>query len=146
MNLTTVARWIGAAGAAIAASAHISLYQDGYRDIPIANIGTQFLLNAAAGIAIAVGLLAPIVLPALPRWTTKTAAAGGVVWAVMSLLAYTLSHSDRGWMGYRDGPGFFMPSPEGALSVFSEATVLLACVLLLAVPLAGRAGSGDRTG
>jgi hypothetical protein len=33
-------------------------------------------------------------------------------------------------MGYQDGPGFFMPAPEGAMSVVSETVVLIACAAL----------------
>jgi 4-amino-4-deoxy-L-arabinose transferase-like glycosyltransferase len=136
MHISTPARWFGAIGAAVTAYAHISLYRAGYSDIPVANIGTQFLLNAAGGIAVAVGLLAPLFIASLPSWTTKAAAGLGIVWSVMSLVAYTLSHSDRGWMGYNDGPAFFQPSPEGAMSVFGELAVLVATVVIIAV--AGR--------
>ncbi|MEO6653512.1 MAG: hypothetical protein ABIP17_12740 [Ilumatobacteraceae bacterium] len=140
----TAPRWIGAVGALVAAYAHISLYQDGYKDIPIANIGTQFLLNALGGIAIAIALIAPTFLSSLPPWTTRAAAAIGIAWSAVSLLAYVLSHSDRGWMGYNDGPAFFQPAPEGALTVFSEAAVLIACVVLLAFPtVIGRRGVND---
>ncbi len=138
MSITTPARVIGAIGAAVAAYAHISLYRAGYSDIPVANIGPQFLLNAAAAIAITIGLLATMVMSVLPPWVTRATAAIGMVWATISLVAYSLSHSDRGWMGYRDGPDFFVPSPEGAMSVFGEAAVLVACAILVVMGTAGR--------
>lgn len=139
---STVLRWIAATGALIASLTHLSLYFDGYRDIPIANVGTQFLLNAISGIAIAVALLASLFVSSLPRWTTKIAALIGVGWSGLSLVAYTLSHSNRGWMGYNDGPGFFEPAPQGAVTVFSEATVLVAC-LALAVLFSSRASRSN---
>lgn len=138
MTSRTPLRWLGALGASVAAYAHLSLYRQGYSDIPIANIGTQFLLNAIGGLAIAVGLLAPLAIRSLPAWTTRVVAVSGVVWSVMSLVAYTLSHSDYGWMGYNDGPGFFQPSPEGALSVVSEIAVLVAVVGILVTSRGGR--------
>ncbi len=138
---STALRWIGAAGALIAAATHLSLYRDGYRDIPVAHIGTQFLLNALSGIAIAVALVAPLFMSSLPAWTTKVAALAGVGWGTVSLLAYALSHSDRGWMGYNDGPGFFQPAPEGAVTVASEAVVLIACIALATLS----AGSASRS-
>jgi len=140
----TALRWIGAVGALVAAYAPLSLYQDGYKDIPVANIGIQFLLNAIGGIAIAIALIAPLFVSSLPTWTTRAAAVGGVVWSTLSLLAYVLSHSDRGWMGYNDGPAFFQPSPEGALTLFSEAAVLVACVTILTLPVViGRRAETD---
>ena len=133
MKSTTLhIRVIGAIGATVAAFAHFSLYRAGYSDVPVANIGAQFLLNAVAGIVIAVALVGTAT-SRVPHWATRFAASSGIAWAAMSLVAYTLSHSDRGWMGYRDGPAFFAPSPEGAMSVFGEAAVLVACVMLLAV-------------
>ena len=137
MTSLTALRWVGALGASVAAYVHLSLFRQGYSDIPIANIGTQFLLNAVTGVVIAVGLLAPLVIRSLPAWTTRLVAVSGVVWSVMSLVAYTLAHSDSGWMGYNDGPAFFQPSPEGALSVFSELAVLAAAVGVLVVVRSG---------
>lgn len=140
MNITMPARLIGATGAAVASYAHISLYRAGYSDIPVANIGLQFLLNATAGIAIAIALLVTMA-SSVPAWVTKATAVSGIAWAAISLVAYSLSHSDRGWMGYRDGPDFFVPSPEGAMSVFGEAAVLVAGAVLLGV---GRAARTER--
>ena len=130
---STPLRWIGAVGALIAAATHLSLYQDGYKDIPIANIGTQILLSALAGIAIAIALVTPLFVSSLPSWTTKLAALAGIGWGAMSLLAYSLSLADRGWMGYNDGPGFFQPAPQGVVTVISEAAVLIVCVALVAL-------------
>lgn len=138
MKRTTLPiRVIGAIGAAVAAVAHISLYRAGYSDIPVANIGAQFLLNAVAGIVMAVALVVTAVSRVQP-WATRLTALSGIAWAAMSLVAYTFSHSDRGWMGYRDGPDFFVPSPEGAMSVFGEAAVLVVCAMLLAIGSAAR--------
>jgi hypothetical protein len=70
--------------------ADLELYDDGYNDIPVGNIGGQFLLNAIGAVAIA----------------------GGVVWGAISLVALFVARTDGGWFGFTDRPGLD-PSPEG---------------------------------
>lgn len=131
MAVSRILRIIAAIAALIAGYAHLKLYFDGYKDIPIANIGTQFLLNALSAVAIAAGLVAPLVIKKLPAWVSWSAPLAGVGWAAMSLLAFTMSRTSTGWMGFRDGPGF-VPAPEAALSVFPEIAVLVCSIVLLA--------------
>lgn len=130
-------RIVAAVAALIAGYAHIKLYNDGYKDIPIANIGTQFLLNALSAVVIAAGLLAPLVVTKLPSWVSWSAPAAGIGWAAMSLLAFAMSRTSTGWMGFRDGPGL-NPAPEAALSVFPEIAVLVCCLALVGIVLVGR--------
>ena len=63
----------------------------------------------------------------------KLAALGGIVWAAISLLAFYIAHeTDGGWFDFTDEPGL-KPSPEAALSVFSEIIVLVAVIAMLAL-------------
>ncbi|NND75671.1 MAG: hypothetical protein HKN44_11760 [Ilumatobacter sp.] len=130
MFVSRILRIVAAVAALVAGYAHLKLYNDGYKDIPIANIGTQFLLNALGAVVIAAGLVAPLVVRTLPSWVRWSAPVAGIGWSAMSLLAFWLSRTSRGWMGFRDGPGL-NPAPEAALSVFPEIAVLVCCVALL---------------
>jgi hypothetical protein len=121
-----------AASTLLGGFAHLRLYQDGYKDIPVGNIGQQFLLNAVGAVVIAAGLAVSLVLPLLPRWVGWLAAGGGIVWGAISLLAFFIARTSGGWFGFTDQPGL-NPSPEAALAVFSEAaTVALGGALLIA--------------
>jgi len=121
-----------AASTLLGGYAHLRLYADGYKDIPVGNIGRQFLLNAAGAVAIAAGLLVTLVVPLLPRWIGWIAAAGGVAWGTVSLVAFFVARTSGGWFGFTDQPGL-NPSPEAALAVFSEAaTVALGVAVLVA--------------
>src|SRR5829696_2395681 len=114
-----------AASALVGGYAHLKLYNDGYKDIPVGNIGRQFLLNAVGAVAIAVGLLLVYVVRVLPTWIGKVAAAAGVVWGAISLVAFFVARTGESWFGFTDQPGL-NPSPEAALAVFAEiATVAL---------------------
>lgn len=130
MNFTRPIRLIAALSALIAGYAHVKLYADGYKDIPIANIGLQFLLNALTAVVIAVGLIAPMFTDRLPSVVTRFTPLLGLGWASMSLFAFWRSRTSGGWMGFNDGPGL-NPAPEAALSVFPEIIVLVACIALV---------------
>ncbi|HSP30041.1 MAG TPA: hypothetical protein VLN74_15930 [Ilumatobacteraceae bacterium] len=131
MEFTRPLRFVAALAALIAGYAHISLYNQGYKDIPVGNIGVQFLLNALSAVVIAVGLLAPVFVTKLPPVVRWAAPAAGVVWAATSLLAFFVARTDSGWFGFVDMPGL-NPSPEAQLSVFPEIIVVLTCSALLA--------------
>jgi hypothetical protein len=119
-----------AVAALIGGYAHLSLYNDGYKDIPIGNIGTQFVLNAIGAAAITVGLVAAIVLGVLPRVVALAAAAGGVLWGGISMVAFLVARTSGGWFGFTDQPGL-NPSPEAAMSVFSEGVVIVLGLFVL---------------
>ena len=97
MTPTVILRVIGAVAALVGGYAHLSLYNDGYKDIPIGNIGEQFLANALGAVAIALGLVVPLFVKQLPDLVWKLAAVGGLVWAVVSLVAsYFAKRTDDG--------------------------------------------------
>jgi hypothetical protein len=130
---TVILRVIGAVAALVGGYAHLSLYNDGYKDIPVGNIGEQFLANALGALAIALGLVVPLFVRQLPDLVWKLAALGGVAWAAISLIAsYFAKRTDDGWFNFVDKPGL-EPSPEAALSLFSEIIVLVAMIILLAL-------------
>lgn len=132
MNFARPIRIIVALSALVAGYAHVKLYQDGYKDIPIANIGKQFLLNALTAVVIAVALIAPMVTDRIPSVVQRFAPLLGIGWAAASLGAFWLSRTSGGFMGFRDGPGL-NPAPEAALSVFPEIIVLIGCIALAAM-------------
>ena len=122
---------VTAVAALIGGYAHLALYNDGYKDIPVGNIGPQFLLNAIAGAAIAAGLLTAVVFAVLPRWVGLGAAAGAVGWGAMSMVAFFVARTSGGWFGFRDQPGL-NPSPEAAMAVFSEGVAVVGGLALIA--------------
>jgi hypothetical protein len=136
MKHSTILRFVVAAAALVGGYAHLSLYNDGYKDIPVAHIGAQFLLNAIAAAAIAAGLLAPLAIAALPRWTSRAVAASATLWAGIGLVAFWRARTSGGWFGYRDQPGL-NPKPEAPMAVYGEIIVLVGAVALL-VMLSGR--------
>jgi len=141
---TRVLAAVMAASALVGGYAHLKLYNDGYKDIPVGNIGRQFLLNAIGAAAIAIGLVLTLVLPVLPAWIGRLAAAGGVVWGAISLVAFFVARTSNGWFGFTDQPGL-NPSPEAALAVFGEAaTIALGIVVLVAGVLSGSASDRRR--
>ena len=130
---TVLLRVIGAVAALVGGYAHLSLYNDGYKDIPVGNIGEQFLANALGALAIALGLIVPLFVKQLPDLIWKLAALGGVAWAAISLVAsYFAKRTDDGWFNFVDQPGL-EPSPEAAMSLVSEIIVLVAMISLLAL-------------
>ena len=121
-----------AASALVGGFAHLRLYNDGYKDIPVGNIGEQFLLNAAGAAAIAVGLVSAIVLRIVPRWVGWLAAAGAIAWGAISLIAFFVARTSGGWFGFTDQPGL-NPAPEAAIAVTSESVaIVLGAALLVA--------------
>lgn len=132
---TGALRLVVALSAAIAGAAHLKLYADGYKDIPVGNIGEQFLLNAATAAAIATAMVVLVVRRSSPRWLIAGAPAVGAGWAATSLFAFWKARRGDGWFGFRDVPGL-NPSPEAHLSVFPEIVALVGCLALLAL-LAG---------
>lgn len=120
-----------AAAALVGGYAHLKLYNDGYKDIPVGNIGPQFLLNAIGAAVIAAGLLMAIVLGVLPRWVGLGAAAGGVLWGAISMVAFFVARTSGGWFGFTDQPGL-KPSPEAALAVSSEGVAIVCGLVIVA--------------
>lgn len=119
----------------------MKLYNDGYKDIPVGHIGAQFILNAIGAVLIAGGLLGSQFIRAMPRAASVAAAAGGVLWAAIALIAFARARTSSGWFGFTDQPGL-NPSPEAALAVFAEAITLGSCLVVLVVAVV----SGDLRG
>jgi hypothetical protein len=142
---SAILRIVAAAAALVSGYAHLSLYNDGYKDIPSdfggigpLDIGAQFLLNAIGALLIAIGLVAPLVVKSMSDAIWKLAAVVGAVWAALSLIAFYFAHeTDGGWFDFTDGPGL-KPSPEAAMSVFSEVIVLVAVIAMLALTVRPR--------
>jgi hypothetical protein len=132
-----------AASALLGGYVHLKLYNDGYQDIPVGNIGRQFLLNAGTAAAIGVALVLSDVVRILPAWIGRLAAAAGVAWGTISLLAFSFARSDRGWFGFHDQPGL-NPSPEAAIAVFAEIGTVALGIALLLVGLRHRLRSSPR--
>ena len=111
---------------------HLKLYFDGYRDVPDANLGRSFLLNAAAAVVVAAALV---------FWRNVWALVAGLVLVNATLIGFGLSRTSRGIFGFTESG--FQPSPEAAISLVVEigAAVILIGLLYLelsARPLAGR--------
>ncbi len=132
MKLTTAMRFVIAAAALVSGYAHLSLYNNGYKDIPVGHIGAQFLLNALSSVALAAGLLIPLAVPMFERWVPRAAALGAVAWAAVGLIAFWRARTSGGWFGYQDQPGL-NPKPEAPMAVFSEVIVLVGAIALLAL-------------
>jgi hypothetical protein len=141
-SLTRALSLLMAVAVVIGGSVHLKLYNDGYKDIPVGHIGAQFLLNALGAAAIAIGLVLAIT-KVLPAWIGLLAAAGGVVWGAIALIAFFVARTDGGWFGFQDQPGL-NPSPEAALAVCSESVAVLLGVVLLGVTARTRSGRTPR--
>lgn len=128
-------RVLAAVAALIAGGVHVKLYLDGYDDAA-GGVGPQFLLNAMGALAIAIGLLAPIVSDRLPEWIPTWATSGGIVWAAVSLVAFVLARTDLGWFGFED-PTTLSDSVDAKLAVIPEVVVLAAATLLRGFTLLG---------
>lgn len=101
-----------AASLTISALSHAHLYVHGYQHIP--TIGTGFLVQAGASLAIAALIL--VGGPRWLRWAGAAVAAGSLVAFALSRSLGLFGFSERGWD----------PSPYAAISVVAEAlTVLL---------------------
>ncbi len=145
MTPSAILRIVAAVAALVSGYAHLSLYNDGYKDIPSEfggigpiDIGTQFLLNALGALVIALGLVLPLFVKSMPDAVWKFSAVMGGVWAAISLIAFYFAHeTDGGWFDFTDQPGL-NPSPEAAMSVFSEIIVLVSVIALFALKLRPR--------
>lgn len=110
-----------ALGSIAGGALHLRLYFDGYKDIPIENLGRSFLLNAAASfVAAAIVLLVDIRLAVL----APLAVANG------TLVGFALSRTDQGIFGFTERG--WNPSPDAALSVIIEVFTAVLCVVALA--------------
>lgn len=101
---------------------HLRLYFDGYRDVPDANLGRSFLLNAAAALVVAVLLFV---------WRNPLALVAGLLLVNATLVGFGLSRTGRGIFGFTESG--FQPSPEAVLSLIVEvgaAVVLLGLLYL----------------
>jgi len=101
---------------------HLKLYFDGYRDVPNANLGRSFLLNAAAALVVAAALV---------LWRSVWSLVAGLVLVNATLLGFGLSRTSSGIFGFTETG--FQPSPEAAISLVVEigaAVVLLALLYL----------------
>lgn len=121
MTRPSALRFVIALGSIALGLIHLRLYLTTYRDVPIENLGRSFLLNAAAAAA-----AAAVVLVIEHRW----AVLAPLVVANATLIAFGLSRTDRGIMGFTERG--WTPSPEAALAVLIETVTALLCVLALA--------------
>jgi hypothetical protein len=119
MTLTDISFRLGvAASLVVAAVSHAYLYVHGYQHIP--TIGTAFLVQASASLALAVLIL--VGGPAWLRWAGAAVAGGSLAAFVLSRTVGVFGFSERGWD----------PSPYAAVSVCAEVvTVLLWAVVLV---------------
>ena len=109
---------------------HLRLYFDGYRDVPNANLGRSFLLNAAASF----GVAALVVV-----WRSWLAPLAGLLVVNGTLIGFALSRTDRGILDFTEAG--FNPRPEAALSLVVE---IGAAIVLLAL-LVRRAEASNET-
>jgi hypothetical protein len=109
---------------------HLKLYFDGYRDVPNANLGRSFLLNAAAALVVAVVLVV---------WRSPLALVLGLVLVNATLLGFGMSRTGSGIFGFTETG--FQPSPEAAISLIVEigAAIVLIALLFLELQAPARA-------
>ncbi len=103
---------------------HLKLYFDGYRDIPDANLGRSFLLNAAAALVVAVALVV---------WRSVWSLVAGLILVNATLVGFGLSRTSRGIFGFTESG--FQPSPEAAISLVVEIGAAAVLIALLFVEL-----------
>jgi hypothetical protein len=109
---------------------HLKLYFDGYRDIPDANLGRSFLLNAAAAVVVAAALV---------LWRNVWALVAGLVLVNATLIGFGLSRTSRGIFGFTESG--FRPSPEAAISLVVEIGAAVILIALLYMELSAPAPS-----
>jgi hypothetical protein len=130
MTFTGIALRLGIAGSlAVSGLGHAYLYIHGYRHIP--TIGTAFLLQASASLAVAI--LLAVGGPGWLRWVAAALAAG-------SLGAFGLSRT-TGLFGFLESG--WEPAPHAAISVIAELLTVLLCAAWL---LLGRYRGGTTVG
>jgi hypothetical protein len=117
--LATIGRWVAALLVLASGAIHLELYFDGYRDVPDANLGRSFLLNAAAALVAAVLLVI---------WRNLLPLIGALVLVNATLVGFALSRTGDGIFGFTERG--FNPSPEAVLSLVVE---IGAAVILLGV-------------
>jgi hypothetical protein len=103
---------------------HLKLYFDSYRDVPDANLGRSFLLNAAAALVVAVALVV---------WRNPLALVAGLVLVNATMIGFGLSRTGRGIFGFTEIG--FRPSPEAAISLIVEIGAAVILIALLFVEL-----------
>jgi plastocyanin len=116
----TALRLVGAAALVVAGLVHLQLYFDGYRDVPNANLGRSFVLDAIASVLVAIALVARRDLAVRLAGMTVSAAA---------LVAFALSRTDRGVFGFSESG--LQPSPQSAIALVAEVSVLLSLGITL---------------
>src|SRR5216684_2333950 len=99
---------------------HLKLYFDGYRDIPDANLGRSFLLNAAAALVVAVALVV---------WRNVLALVAGLLLVNATLIGFAMARTSRGVFGFTESG--FQPSPEATISVIVEISAAVVLIALL---------------
>ena len=109
---------------------HLKLYFDSYRDVPDANLGRSFLLNAAAALVVAVLLVV---------WRNPLALVAGLVLVNATMIGFGLSRTGNGIFGFTETG--FQPSPEAAISLIVEIGAAVILIALLFVELQEPAGA-----
>ena len=109
---------------------HLKLYFDSYRDVPDANLGRSFLLNAAAALVVAVVLVV---------WRNPLALVAGLVLVNATMIGFGLSRTGSGIFGFTETG--FQPSPEAAISLVVEIGAAVILIALLFVELQEPAGA-----
>jgi plastocyanin len=109
MSTTRLMRYGASALLLIGGWVHLKLYFDGYRDVPDANLGRSFLLNALASVVVAVAIAVR------PERIVRYA---GIAVAAGTLGAFALSRTDRGIFGFTESG--LHPSPEALIALVAE--------------------------
>jgi hypothetical protein len=118
MKLTDIGLRVAIAVAlAVSGISHAYLYIHGYRHIP--NIGTAFLIQASASVAVAVLLV--VGGPAWLRWAAAALAGGSLVAFALSRTVGVLGFTERGWQ----------PSPHAAIDAVAEVLIVVLFVAWL---------------
>jgi hypothetical protein len=125
-GLVTLGRWVAAALVLAGGSIHLKLYFDGYRDVPDANLGRSFLLNAAASLVVAILLVV---------WRHPLALVAGLVLVDATLVGFAMGRTGDGIFGFTERG--LNPSPEAVLSLVVEIGAAVVLILLLIVELRG---------
>jgi plastocyanin len=123
----TATRLTAAAAILVGGLVHLQLYFDGYRDVPNANLGRSFLLDAFASIVIASALVV-----SRSRWVRLP----GIGVELATLAGSALSRTDRGVFGFTERG--WATSPQGPRALVAE----VVAVVLLVLTFVPRVGAG----